>query len=687
MGRRLSFGSLRAVLAIVILAMVLGGCAGTIGSARYPNSQTPEAKASLDSIRALYNDNKLAEADRALQKFIDSSPYTELTDEARFLRGEIAFMRKNYDKAIELYRQSYSQVVSEAIAPKAEFKAALAMSNLGRHSDAISELSVVARARTSPVLRMRIDSLAIRSSMALKSSPKDSIVWYLRLLDDYAEVNADNANKVPKDESVREEAALSVVKKWIEDHAVLDSDLAGLPAKEMKGKRSGGFIVYKQAFAARAAGDNKKSDKLLKSFVSNYEKHDMLESAKSLLAQADGVNGDSQKTISATIGLIVPLEGKFSEFGESVLHGAECALGVTAPCIGPKGVKLIIKKAGDSVAENVQAVEELAREGAIAIIGPMLSSTVEDAAKKAEELGVPLISLSQKSGVAEIGGFIFRNSISTQGEMDAVADYATSTKGFKRFLVFYPNSKKGGEYRQLFSDAIGKKGGSIVGQRTYSPRSLGFLAAMLKAKGSGKTPEEFDRQLLEQTGGGRVDGVIKPGSVVPDGAANGEELLELPSGGKGYDAVFIPDDAGTVNFIASNMELSHLERVPMIGISRWDDDALLGKGGKYVNDAIFAAPFFKESLDPQVSTFVSQFTTAYGKGPTLLEALGFDSMRAVTASIISKGAKSRSALKDALMKLNDFPGISGLDSFNSDGDAVRKFQILTVDAQTIRLAK
>ena len=97
-----------------------------------------------------------------------------------------------------------------------------------------------------------------------------------------------------------------------------------------------------------------------------------------------------------------------------------------------------------------------------------------------------------------------------------------------------------------------------------------------------------------------------------------------------------------------------------------------------VEGALFVSSFFKEAPDPVVSSFVSRFTQAYGVEPTLLEALGYDTMRMITSAVTERGAFRRNSMRDALSRTNDFAGVAGKTTFGERGDAKRRMWILTV---------
>ena len=635
----------RAILLFVVLAVVAGCATGGPRTAKYPNAVTPESQQAFDHARQLYMSRKFKAADLELTNFIEGQPYTELTDQARFLRGEISFARKKYSDAVTHYRSSYSQISSPMVAPKAHFKAAMALFNLRRYDDALSELEGIERRDASAVLRLRIDSLGVYASRQAKRTATQSIIWYLGVLDDYAEgATKRAATGVAGERIVQEPEAELFVKNWIEDRSVTAQEVEALPMKSRKGKRSGGFILYKLALTYHTSGDTDQARRMLKNFVSGYPKHEYYAAARLMMAELGGVVGESA---GVAVGVVLPLSGRYKVYGESVLHGVECAIGLLEPCIGPGGVRLVVRDSASTVGGAEAAVQQIAEDKeVVAIVGPLQSSQAISAARKAQELGIPMISLSQRREVTGSGGFVFRNSASTASEIDTLVDYAMDKKGWKRFFVIYPDNRKGAEYYRLFSTSVGDKGGKIVRSRSYKPKQLTFVSEL------------------------RGRGAVETGVV--------EQAIDLDTSGVSFDAVFIPDSHWVVGSLLQMMALSGDRKIRLMGISRWNDPKLVKRGGEYVEGAIFVTSFFKGAPDPVVSSFVSRFTQAYSVEPTLLEALGYDTMRMITNAVTERGAFSRSSMRDALSKTEDFTGVAGRITVDDVGDAKRRMWVLTV---------
>jgi len=627
---------MRKICLALFAIFFLAGCAGLGGKPSYPDAITPEAQGMWNEAESLYQGGRLSEADKIYKQFTDTYGYNSLTDDARFKRGEIAFKKGNYNGALDLYRSAYAQIYSPSIAPRAQFKAAYSLYQLKRNGEALTEIEKIRRRDASAVLRVRADSLGVLASKGSGKTDNETVKYYLFLLDDYADLGQNPQALEGLGDLVSENDALSAVRRWIMDDKVGSAQVAELPLKEYKGKRSGGYAQYKYGKALNQEGDFSRASRELKAYVSAYPKHEYYGAARALLGETAGRAGEAK----VKVGLILPLTGKYAIYGESVLHGVECAVGVYTPCEGTGQAALIVKDVDGQPDAIAAAVDELAQANVVAIIGPMLSSTVSVAAERAQQLQIPMITLSQKPGITDVGEYIFRNTVSSRSQVSTVVDYAVGRKRLKRFMVLYPQSEQGREYKDLFAEEARQAGGRVVSAHAYSSNSVEF-------------------------------------------ASDIRGLALDSEGARSFDAIFVPDSFGPAGYLAMTLGSLGIEGVQFFGISRWDDPRLMKAGGKYVEGAVFPEAFYKKSHDPNVESFVSRFSQAYGIDPTLLEALGFDSMNMVSEAV-KNGAAYRATLKDSLARMADFNGVTGRTSFDGRRDATRELPLLTVSGGEIK---
>ena len=131
-----------------------------------------------------------------------------------------------------------------------------------------------------------------------------------------------------------------------------------------------------------------------------------------MLARADRVG----QVRGRTVGVLLPLTGQYKPFGEAVMRGIHLAL---------KGsdVELVVKDTQGDVTRSATAVEELVfDDGAIAAIGPLLIDDSKRAALVAEELGLPLLTLTRSEDITDIGPYVFRNMLTNSAQAQALAD-------------------------------------------------------------------------------------------------------------------------------------------------------------------------------------------------------------------------------------------------------------------------
>lgn len=612
----------------------LTGCAGSKGSPTYPVSLTPEINKDWEHAERLVEQGRYKEADLAYDNFIEVHGYNSLTDRAYFKRGEISFLDKRYEDAIFYYRKACSGVYSPAIAPKSQFKAAYSLYLLKRFNEAEKEIEGIHRSDASVPLRVRMDSLGVNISKSGGWGDEGAIAWYLFLLDDYIDLSGRNGELDGYGDIVSEDEALLAVRKWVEDDSVGSNQVRKLPLKGYGGKRSGGYAFFKLGKALNKEGDFNKATKELKAYSYTYPKHEYYDEAKYLLGESSGRAGEVSK-----VGLILPLSGKFLVYGESVLRGAECAVGVFEPCRKGVDIQLIVRDSEGDKDKAVEAVNDLAKEGVVAIIGAILSTTANDIAQKSQELGVPLITLSQREGLPQVGEYIFRNTVTASSQVDAITNYAVNNRDLKRFLVLYPKNKNGDEYRELFATSVSEKGGEIVAAYPYSSSRV-----------------EFSSELMS----------------IP---------LKEYAQNKKFDAIFIPDSFNLVSYLVPTLETMGVKGFQYLGISRWNNPKLVAVGGQYLEGAVFPEAFYKDLSNLLIREFFTQFSGAYGIEPTLLEALSYDSMRMVISSL-ERGVERRS-LRDALAGVSGFGGVTGVISFNEKRDAQRTLPLLTVSGGQI----
>jgi len=79
-----------------------------------------------------------------------------------------------------------------------------------------------------------------------------------------------------------------------------------------------------------------------------------------------------------------------------------------------------------------------------------------------------------------------------------------------------------------------------------------------------------------------------------------------------------------------------------------------------------------------VRNFVKSFKEIFGISPGFLEAEAYDTASMFFKLVNQPEVRSRRTLKTALMDIKDFPGVTGLTSFDETGDVNKQIYLLKI---------
>ena len=219
-----------------------------------------------------------------------------------------------------------------------------------------------------------------------------------------------------------------------------------------------------------------------------------------------------------TLGCVLPLTGRYASYGNRALKGVELALARVTRRANSPDFKIVIKDTGGDPERAARAVRELAREHhAAAVIGSLI--TAETAALEAQMAGIPIVTMTQKKGITQIGDYVFRNFFTPEMQVRALVAYCSRTLGLDRFAILYPDEPYGKTFMNLFWDAVLDANGTIVGVETYDKNRTDFADPIKKLvglfyelpgdlKNLGRPPEDvpalsgsgFDTMLMDPAG-------------------------------------------------------------------------------------------------------------------------------------------------------------------------------------------
>jgi len=171
--------------------------------------------------------------------------------------------------------------------------------------------------------------------------------------------------------------------------------------------------------------DQTQAENTLQDLSHKFPTDSITDEAKSLLHRLQGRYLTNQNKI----GVILPLTGTYANSGQEALHGIELAVALIADTYPNSRLEFIVVDSKGDPENSAEAVNSLVTDHqVIAILGPLFGADSLAAAKQAQSLGVPMLSLSPAEGIPAVGPFIFRNALLYRNEVKLLVDYAMSTK-------------------------------------------------------------------------------------------------------------------------------------------------------------------------------------------------------------------------------------------------------------------
>ncbi|MCK6552914.1 penicillin-binding protein activator, partial [Myxococcota bacterium] len=385
-----------------------------------------------------------------------------------------------------------------------------------------------------------------------------------------------------------------------------------------------------------------------------------------------------------TVGILLPLSGKNRAYGESALSAIQLAFEGSA-------VQLVVRDTKSDRAVAAQATEELALdEGVVGIVGPMFTNEAEPAAFKAQELGVPILTFSSADVLGQAGPYVFRNGLTNAAQARALVAYAMDVAGMRTFAILHPRHPYGEELVQHFWDEVDKRKGEIRGIESYGMEDTTF-ASQVKAlvardvlglrgdyrkalEECDKQPDNYRKQRCRERATQDVRPIVDfEGLFIPDYPRN----IALISAALAFEDIIVETDPRYLRKIEKTLG-RQVTPVTLLGASGWNSPELPEKAQRNVENAVFTDAFFAGSEDRATAELVAAFQRKVKRNPTAPDALAFDSARIMRAVVEGEKPASREQLREALRRVDHFPGVTGKTSFTKGPDAEKDIRILTI---------
>jgi ABC-type branched-subunit amino acid transport system substrate-binding protein len=351
---------------------------------------------------------------------------------------------------------------------------------------------------------------------------------------------------------------------------------------------------------------------------------------------------DNENNSKKTVGVILPLSGKFKPYGLKLLKGVELASNIYSG-EGSQKIEYIIRDYGSDETRLADIIEDMERNNnVIAILGPMGTQ----ACKSALKYGIPTFIYSKENLVPQDGSCCYGNYLTIGTQVSTLLKTARN-QGIKRFALLSPSDAFGKTFRDVFIRTAPEYNIEVVFSQVYAEDTKDFSTVVKLFR---DTMKRYRKPVKQKT-----------------------LITQMPA----VEAVMIPDTATNASTIAAYFPYYGIKDIRLFGTDLWDTPDFIRLGGKNIEEACFVSGFYAESSSIRVRDFVSTFSATFDASPGVWEASAYDTT-CIIRQMIEKGANSRNELNEAISSLKDYQGATGVISFYSDGSTRREITVLTV---------
>ena len=346
-----------------------------------------------------------------------------------------------------------------------------------------------------------------------------------------------------------------------------------------------------------------------------------------------------KKVTTIKIGLNIPITGDIPKVGEGSKFAAQMWLEDINAAGGLKvgnkmyKVELVIEdnesKAESAVKVNTKMITE---DEVLIIIGPQSSKQAVPAGEVANNYKTPMISpWSTNPNTTMDRPYVFRGCFLDPFQGPVVANFVKEEFGFTKAAVLYDVASdypKGLAefFKQAWEKIYGP--GSVRAYESFTTKDTDFSAQLTKINNSGA-------QFL-----------------------------------------FTPQYYNEVALIVQQAHQLGWNK-PIIGSDSWGSAETVTLCGKDCYGLFFTTHYAAAGAGGATKAFIDRYKEKHGSVPDDVGALTWDAMRIAQEAIQSCGKitgkikKDRKCVRDALARIKNFKGITGVMTFTEEGDPIK----------------
>ena len=290
--------------------------------------------------------------------------------------------------------------------------------------------------------------------------------------------------------------------------------------------------------------------------------------------------------------------------------------------LAPARLVLDVRDSGSAAATAAAAFSGLIDGGAVALLGPTLSTSALGADRVAQARGVPVLGVSDTAdGVLETGDFVFRLALAERVVAPVTVAVSHRCLRYRRAAIVWATPDA---YSKTSHDAFRAALREQTGVRLVADASFASSA-----------PQGY-RRALRRVAAQRPD-VLFLSALAPD-------LIKLMAAARAMPA---------------------LRRVPFVGGDSFNTPGLMDQAGDVADGAISGTAWIATEPTPGNAAFVRTYRATLGYQPDQFSAQAYAGIKLLALAIQRAGSSDPRAIRTALARLRNVDTILGRFSFDA----------------------
>jgi outer membrane PBP1 activator LpoA protein len=439
----------------ILLGVVICSCSTPPKIATLP-SEFDSAATLFANAENLFNFNSHEKALEAYKEYLVRFRNGPNADMALMRIATIFLKQKNDDLKIVAYERLLSEYPNSSFVSDAMIEILISLYNEGRFKELILRSSEFINKCDSEAHLSRTYTILGDTYMSL-DFPKDAVFFY-----HIAQQKAQS----PEVEDILIKIKMAIYQLSAED---ISSLLMRIDNEILKS-----YLLHQLGVHQFEKQNYPKASTLFSEFIEKFPNHERAKHTRDLIEDIHQ-RTDFKRHF---IGCLLPLSGSFATFGRRALRSIELALDQYNFRLGHSKYQIVVKDTGSNQSQAIEALKHLDEERVAMVIGPVVTS--EAVARESQKRKIPIITLTQKVRITEIGDYVFRNFLTPEMQVAAIVPFAIEQLGVERFAILYPDENYGNTFMRLFRDEVLDYGAEITAIESYQPDQTDFAGQISK---------------------------------------------------------------------------------------------------------------------------------------------------------------------------------------------------------------